>query len=147
MTRWDHKWMELLYHIAVWSKDPNTKVASVIIGSRQEVLAIGYNGFPRGIDDNHPEKYERPLKYTWTEHAERNAIYNAAARGISLEGSTMYITQFPCADCARGIIQSGISKLVCPDYDPESYNHTAVHKSQEAEAMLKEAGVEIEYYD
>lgn len=147
MSNWTTKWMDLLENIKQWSKDPHTKVASVIIGPRQEVLAIGYNGLPRGVNDNVPERYERPAKYTWTEHSERNAIFNAAARGIPLEGSTLYSSQFPCADCARGIIQSGVSTVVCPDYEPDNYSHVAVHKTDVAEQMLKEAGVEIVYYD
>ena len=141
MSKWDTRWLELTDHIAEWSKDKSRKIAAVIVGSRKEVLAIGYNGFPRGVEDDVPERHERPTKYLFTEHAERNAIYNAAARGIQLEGSTMYLSWFPCCDCARGIIQSGISKLVCvqPDWSEEKYNF------QQSMEMLHEAGVEVEF--
>jgi dCMP deaminase len=86
-------------------------VGAIILGSQSEPLSWGYNGFPRGADDDKAERHERPLKYTWTEHAERNAIYNAARVGARLLGSSMYVTMAPCVDCARAIIQAGIKKL------------------------------------
>jgi len=111
---WDEFYVELCYHIATKSKDRSTKLGVVIVGPNNEVLSIGFNGFPRGVDDNEERYHERPLKYKITEHAERNAIYNAARRGISLEGSTMYMPYdpTPCTDCTRGIIQVGIERLV-----------------------------------
>ena len=69
---------------------------------------------PWGCNDDVDSRHERPTKYLWTEHAEKNCIFNAAREGKSLEGKTLYVTMFPCADCARGIIQSGISKVVTP---------------------------------
>ena len=82
-------------------------------------FAPRFNGFPRGADDGRIERYERPTKYAWTEHAERNAIYNAARIGVSVEGCRMYVPWFPCIDCARAIVQSGISELIAikPDLD------------------------------
>lgn len=98
--------------IASWSKDLSTKVGCVIVGDAGQILATGYNGIPRGVSDDVPARHERPEKYLWFEHAERNAIYNAARSGLSLVGSTLYIPWHPCADCARGIIQSGIQTVV-----------------------------------
>jgi dCMP deaminase len=95
------------------SKDPSTKTSCVIVGPNNEVRSIGYNGIPRGVNDNE-DRFVRPLKYKWVEHAERNAIYNAARNGTSIDGCTIYIMWHPCADCARAIIQSGITQVVVP---------------------------------
>ena len=112
MANWDERFMNLARHVAEWSKDRSTKVGAVIVGPYNEVRAVGYNGFPRGIDDDAPDRHERPEKYLWVEHAERNAIYNAARVGISVSGCKMYLPWFPCMDCARAIVQSGIETLV-----------------------------------
>lgn len=112
MANWDARWIQVADHIATWSKDRSTQVGCVIVGNANQVLSMGYNGFPRGVNDDIEERHDRPDKYLWTEHAERNAIYNAARTGTALAGSTMYLPWYPCADCARAIIQSGISTLV-----------------------------------
>lgn len=104
--------MELAMQIAQWSKDRSTQVGCVIVGPDNEIRTTGYNGFPRGVDDELDERHARPLKYKWTEHAERNAIYNAARVGIPLNGCRMYVPWFPCMDCARAIVQSGIVHLI-----------------------------------
>lgn len=117
---WDLRWLTLAHHIGSWSKDRSTKVGCVVVGDANQVLTQGYNGFPRGVSDSIPERHERPLKYKWTEHAERNAIYNAARTGTSLGDSTMYVEFFPCTDCARAIVQSGIATVVT--MSPSSYS-------------------------
>ena len=109
-------WTDYFYNIAQQvkekSKDERTKVGAVIVGKDKEIVSTGYNSYPRGIVDNRPERQERPEKYFWFEHAERNAIYNAARIGVSTKGCTMYLTcGIPCADCARGIINAGISRI------------------------------------
>jgi dCMP deaminase len=128
------------------SKDRSTKVGAVIVGEDNEVLSVGYNGFPRGVNDDVECRHERPTKYEFTEHAERNAIFNAARQGIRLKGSTMFLNwePYPCPDCARAVIQSGITKVV-------GTQHTFAGKGQDWQArfehtkeMLEEAGVEIE---
>lgn len=114
--------MALAMHIASWSKDQSRPTGCVIVGEDRIIRVIGYNGFPRGVNDEIPERHLRPAKYSWTEHAERNAIYNAARIGTSLAGCTMYLTWFPCIDCARAIVQAGIVRLVAfePDrHDPK----------------------------
>ena len=108
-------WTDYFYNISQQvkekSKDERTKVGAVIVGKDKEIVSTGYNSFPRGIVDNRPERQERPEKYYWFEHAERNAIYNARI-GVSTRGCTMYLTcGVPCADCARGIINGGISRI------------------------------------
>lgn len=122
--RWDLKFMGLARHIAGWSKDQSRGVGCVIVGpSSHEVRATGYNGFPRGADDSDQERHQRPAKYGWSEHAERNAVFNAARVGTPLEGCTAYSTLFPCEDCARALVQAGIRRLVsvAPDFNDPTY--------------------------
>ena len=141
MGSWDNKFIELSNLVASWSKDTNTKVGSVIVDKDNIVLSMGYNGFPRGCDDTIEERYDKPQKYLYTEHAERNALYHAARHGVSLKGCSIYITMFCCADCARGIIQSGITRVVAPKPD---INHDKWGSHFLAAIdMLEEANVEI----
>lgn len=115
--KWDERFMNLAIHVAEWSKDRSTKVGCVIVGSEREIRSVGFNGFPRGIDDAVDDRHVRPVKYAWTEHAERNAIFNAARIGIPLSGCTMYLPWFPCVDCARAIVQAGLATLVAVEPD------------------------------
>ena len=143
-ANWDKRFMELALHVASWSKDRSTKVGAVIVGSSNEIRSLGFNGFPRGCDDDAPERYQRPEKYLWTEHAERNAIYNAACQGVSLEGSRMFIPWFPCMACARAIVQAGIVELICkePDYRDPKWGE----EFKRAFKMFVECGVELVYH-
>jgi dCMP deaminase len=102
----------MAYFVAQKSKDPSTKCGTVIVGPDNEILTTGYNGLPRGVNDDLTERNERPEKYFWYEHGERNAVYNAARTGTALKGSTAYITGCPCCDCARCLIQSGVVRCV-----------------------------------
>lgn len=138
---WDVRFLELAWFIGRWSKDQSRKVGCVIVAPDKSIRAIGYNGFPRGVDDADELRNARPAKYLWTEHAERNAIYQAARNGITLSGSTMYVPWFPCIDCARAIIQVDISRLVAirpAAQDPRWDEHFLV-----AEALFKEANVSV----
>ncbi len=141
LSSWDLKYLELAKFVATWSKD-TTKVGCVIVSPENKVRSIGYNGFPRGVEDNVPERHERPAKYKWTEHAERNAIYNAER---NLKNCTIYLEWFPCADCARAIIQSGISTMIAgtPDVDNETWGEDF----KVSLVMLLEAHVDIIYHD
>ena len=114
--------MNLVDHISTWSRDPSTKVACVIVDRKNNIRSLGYNGFPRYVSDDVPERWQRPIKYKWTEHAERNAIYAAATHGTPIGGCTIYLGWYPCADCARAIIQSGIREVIIDGrrYDPDS---------------------------
>ena len=145
------KWVEYFYKIADQikekSKDKRTKIGAVIVGKDKEIVSTGYNSFPRGIEDNRKERQERPEKYYWFEHAERNAIYNAALIGVSTKGCTMYLTcGIPCADCARGIINAGISKVfIMKEGGAQSKKwEESANRSRE---MFNEAGVKIEWYN
>ncbi|CAF0994237.1 unnamed protein product [Adineta ricciae] len=106
---WDEFFMLKVYLTAKKSKDPRTKIGAVLVRDRRDLIS-GYNGIPEGVKDL-PDRFERPIKYMYFEHAERNAIFTAARHGIRTEGATIYVQALPCVDCARAIIQSGIKKI------------------------------------
>jgi dCMP deaminase len=147
--KWEQYFRSIANQVRLKSKDENTQIGAVIVGSDNEIVSTGYNSFPRGIDDNVDSRQERPEKYFWFEHAERNALYNAARIGVSTKGCTMYLTcGIPCADCARGIINSGISKIVCENHLTfgESTQKWYEHAKRSL-IMFEEAGVEVAYYE
>jgi len=109
---WDHYFLDLVRTVSTKSKDPHTQIGCVIVGPDREIRSTGYNSFVRGLDDTVAERSERPEKYWWIEHAERNAIYNAARMGTSLRGCTIYVPSLPCVDCARAIVSVGIREVV-----------------------------------
>lgn len=120
-----HKLMDIAKSISLLSKDKSTQVGALIVAEDGSALSWGYNGFPRGANDDVEERHQRPTKYLWTEHAERNAIYNASRNGIKLDGGNIFITSLvPCVDCARAIIQAGIKKVYIEKkaLDPATYN-------------------------
>lgn len=139
---WDKRYLELSEYFAGWSKDRNTGVGAVIVGSDNTEIVKGYNGFPRGADDEADERHEKPAKYDWTEHAERNAIYNAARNGISTNGCKIYINRFPCVECSRAIIQSGIKEVIVPE-KPDFTHHKWGDSWRVSSEMLEECGVKI----
>lgn len=146
MNKWDNRFIEVCKLIATWSKDPSTKTGCVIVRDRR-IISTGYNGFPEGVDDS-PERYEdRPTKYRFIEHCDRNAIYSAAKNGISLQGATMYLTGPPCHECTKGIIQSGINVVVWPALNPFETDPKLIERWKEsldaAFVMQEEAGIEI----
>jgi dCMP deaminase len=133
----------------LFSKDQSTKVGALfIMPQTYEIITLGYNGMPRGINEDNDSRWERPVKYDFTEHAERNAIFNAARTGTSLLGSICIVTLFPCCDCARGIIQSGAKMIVSLDpftnVDQEILERWGPKWKISIE-MLEEAGVQICY--
>ena len=140
---WDQFYLTMTDAIALRSKDMSTKVGAVIVRDRA-ILSMGYNGMPRGVDDTVEARHERPIKYLWTDHAERNAIYNAARLGVSTLGATMYTQGPPCAPCASAVIQAGIVRFVTWTADvrtgaPDAWAVTCAVGGQ----MLHEAGVEV----
>lgn len=144
LTKWDNKFISLASFVKGWSKDKSTQTSAVIIDpENNSILSIGYNGFPRGVDDKPVERYERPLKYKYTEHAERNAIYNAARNGIRLKDTVMYLEWYPCCDCARAIIQSGISEVFCgkPNFNDERWGEDF----KITKVLFEESGVIVNY--
>lgn len=137
------KFMEVAKTYAQLSKDNRTKVGALILGPNEEVRASGWNGFPRGINDFMEERQEAPEKYFWFEHAERNAIYNAARVGTALEGCIIFTLLFPCADCSRAIIQSGIKEVVT--YEPDWENPRWKESFLRSKQLFKEAKIKITY--
>ena len=152
---WHTLWMSLCYLVSMKSKDPSTKVGCVIVGKENNLLSIGYNGPPRGMDDRKPQLYHRPHKYLIFEHGERNAIYNAGRNGTPLLGSTLYITWVPCSDCARGIIQTGVQKVIIHKQGMDAYRlsregediHSWEESCRMALYMFDECGVDYHWYD
>jgi dCMP deaminase len=144
---WDEYFINIAEQVKLKSKDKKTQIGVVIVGKDNEIVSTGYNSFARGINDDVDERQERPEKYFWFEHAERNAIYNAARIGVSTLGTTMYMTcGMSCADCARAIINSGISKIVLREGKGAKGNKWN-ESAERSMIMFKEAGVIVEYYD
>ena len=137
---WDEYFMGVAYLSGMRSKDPNTQVGACIVSPDNKILSMGYNGFPIGCsDDEFPwEREGEPLeyKYFYSTHSELNAILNY--RGGSLEGAKLYVTLFPCNECAKAIIQAGIKKVV---YDCDKYADTASVIA--SKRMMAAAGVEF----
>lgn len=126
------------------SKDPNTQVGACIIGEDNRIISLGYNGFPIGCsDDEYPwdrtAENENDVKYPYVCHAELNAI--TLCGGQNLKGSTIYVTLFPCHDCAKLIIQSGVKKII---YLSDKYNGT--NDNIQSKRMLDSANIKYEQY-
>ena len=144
---WQEYFRNIAQQVKLKSKDKYTQIGAVIVGKDNEIVSTGYNSFPRGIHDNVNSRQERPEKYYWFEHAERNAIYNAARIGVSTRDCTMYLTcGIPCADCARGIINAGIRRIVCID-DDDPIGSKWSESAERSLIMFREAGIIIDYYE
>ena len=141
---WDQYFMGIAKLSAMRSKDPNTQVVACIVSQDNKILSMGYNGFPRGCyDDEFPWNREGDLydsKYAYVTHSELNAILNY--RGGSLEGSKLYVTLFPCNECAKAIIQAGIRTLI---YACDKYSETPAVRA--SKRMLNAAGVRYYQYE
>ena len=141
---WDQYYLDICKVVAARSKDPNTQIGCVIAGPAHEIRSTGYNSLPRGIRDDVPERLERPTKYLWMEHAERNAIYNAARCGTPLEGCTLYVEIMPCMDCARAIVQAGIRQVVVSGARMSQYTSDYYDEHfRNVEVLFHEAGVNV----
>jgi len=141
LNKWDKRYLALAKEVASWSKDPSTQVGAVTVGSKKEVLSQGFNGFPRGIVDSEDRYNNRETKYKYVVHAEMNAIYNATYSGVSLDGAVLYVYGLPiCSECAKGIIQVGIKKVIIEKSKELDNWNESVALSQE---MFDEAGVEL----
>ena len=139
---WKKKYLALAKHVASWSKDPRTKVGAVAVGEVGQILATGYNGFPRNIRDTEERLFDRELKYKYVVHAEQNCIYNATHNGISLQGATLFVSGLHvCRECAKGIIQVGITRVVVDKN--EIVREDWIQSLLEAKEILEEAGVEL----
>lgn len=144
---WDEYFMGVAKLAAMRSKDPSTQVGACIVSGDNKILSMGYNGFPRGCsDDVFPwgkelqEEDPYNSKYLYSTHSELNAILNY--RGGSLEGSKLYVTLFPCNECAKAIIQAGIRTIV---YEIDKYAATPAVRA--SKRMLDAAGVRYYQYN
>lgn len=134
--------MEVARVMASFSKDPSTKVGCVIVGADKEILATGFNGFPRGCDDSADLYDLRPRKHLRTVHAEANSVAASSRTGASLKGATAYVTAPCCSQCAALLIQAGIARVVVPYggvLRPEWRDSL-----EEGRTMFGEAGVRVE---
>jgi dCMP deaminase len=144
---WDEYFINIAEQVKLKSKDNNTKIGVVLVGKNNEIVSTGYNSFPRGINDNIAERQEKPEKYFWFEHAERNCIYNAARIGVSTLGTTMYMTcGISCADCARAIISAGVEKIVLRS-GKGAMSPKWQESAERSNQMFKEAGIIVEFFD
>lgn len=136
---WDEYFMGLAHLSALRSKDPNTQVGAAIVDENHRVVSVGYNGMPKGCsDDVFPWSREGALlqtKYAFVVHAELNAILNSK---YPVSGCTLYVSLFPCNECAKAIIQAGIRRIV---YESDKYQNT--DNTIASRRMLKAAGIEL----
>ena len=129
------------FQAQLFSKDPSTKVAALVLDNNQNIRSTGFNGLPRGFEET-AERWSKPTKYDYVVHAEANAICSAARNGATLSGCTLFSTLFPCNDCAKLIIQSGITKIVTRKPCEDSSWLQSFEKSKE---MFDECSVKIVY--
>jgi dCMP deaminase len=142
--KWHKRYLHLAKNIASWSRDPSRKIGAVAIGSKGQVLAQGFNGFPRGIRDTEERYNDRETKYKYVVHAEMNCIYNATYSGVSLDGSSLYVHGLPvCSECAKGIIQTGIKEVFWSADEEIPVRWCDAYKI--TKNMLLEAGINITY--
>ena len=145
MSDWDKRYLGLAKEVSTWSKDPSSKIGAVAIGSKGQVLAQGYNGFPRGIYDGDIRYNNREIKYQYIVHAEQNVIYNATYNGVSLDGATLYVWGLPvCSECAKGVVQVGIKRVIMP---VDNYPNKWIDSFDKTSDMFGEAGIEYEFIE
>lgn len=138
MTKWDTRFLDLAERIAAWSKDPTTKVGAVIVRDDRTLASVGFNGFPRGVEDSEERLHDRDTKLAMTVHAEVNAILSAHE---PVKGHTLYVSPlFCCANCAAAIVQSGIRRVVARSKGDTSRWQASFDA---AGAILREGGVEF----
>jgi dCMP deaminase len=144
---WDEYFMGLAIMASNRSKDPNTQVGACIVDDENNILSLGYNGTPNGYsDDEFP--WERigedvtTTKYAYVCHSELNAILNASRQGIKLKDSILYVTLFPCNECAKALVQAGIKKVI---YLDDKYHDTQL--SAVSRKILTTTNVKFEKYN
>jgi dCMP deaminase len=137
------KYLKLAFYQAeLFSKDPNTKVAAILLSHDTHiVLSTGYNGMPRGMDDNNPARWQRPSKYFYVSHAEMNSLCSAARHGTAVENAIAVVTMFPCCDCAKALIQAGIKTIITikPDLETPKWGEQFKISME----MFHEVGIQV----
>lgn len=132
---WDQKFIDLAKFVRQWSKDPSTKVGAVVVGETNNLVALGYNGFPPGIEDSEERLNNREIKYKLIQHAERNALENAKFKPI-----TLYVTLPPCPECAKSLINLGVKRIVYLKGDRDRWNE----EFKISKMMFDEVGIVVE---
>ena len=136
--KWDSRFLDLAKLVSTWSKDPSTKVGAVITDDNNRVISLGYNGFPKNIQDN-DRLFDRETKYNIVVHAEANALMFASK---SVKGCTLYTWPFqPCSKCAALIIQSGITRVVTVVQNDDRWEKNFTI----SRSLFKESGIRLEY--
>jgi dCMP deaminase len=128
---WDERYMRIANEVAAWSKDPSTRVGAVLVGVADDPAEW-------------PARYDPPMKYEFTVHAELNAILNAARLGVSTVGKRLYAWETPCHDCAKAIVQAGISEVIIQrDWFDYTWTDPNNRSAQRAWVILTEGGVTV----
>lgn len=135
------KFLPIARAVAALSKDPSAKVGAVALNDDGILLAVGYNGFPRGVNDD-PERYAvKDVKYRLVSHAEQNLVAQAAYAGHSLKGATVVLSGlYPCSSCAKSLIQAGVRRIIAP---PADANPRWAPDAEWSSLMFREAGIEV----
>ncbi len=149
---WEEIFFLDVYNYASKSKDPRTKIGAVIVHwDEKDPIAHGYNGFPRKVQDLAERWNNRPEKYFWVTHAERNSIDNCARTGRATKGTVMFTQGIPCADCTKGVIQAGIIEVVVhkqwQDYEKKFNWEKWLDSEKRSTSMLSEAGIIVRVFD
>tara|TARA_Y100000004_G_scaffold152426_1_gene175575 strand:- start:1044 stop:1601 length:558 start_codon:yes stop_codon:yes gene_type:complete len=145
MTKWDKRFLKLAKEIATWSKDPSTQVGAIAVRDKR-IIATGYNGFPKGIEDNARTLEDRPAKLRLMVHGEMNMIFNAVEHGVSLKDSTVYVWGLPvCEDCFKGLIQVGVSRVVMPSI--EEHGKRWKLGCEFGKCKMEHVGIQVDQYN
>ncbi len=137
MSKWVHRFYQMAELVSSWSKDPSTQVGAVIT-KQNRIVSVGFNGYPHGISDS-VDIDDRDMKYLKTLHAEENAILFAKR---DLDGCDIYVTHFPCPNCAAKIIQTGITTVYCPEQSQDFLSRWG-DKIQVSQDMFDQANVGV----
>ena len=150
---WDEYFMRHVYLVATKSKDFRTKIGAVLVLDKR-IISEGYNGICRCVldDISHvSERYERPEKYFWQEHAERNSFYNCSYNGITTNGSILYTNGIPCSECARAVIQCGVKEVIVhkqwQEFEQKFYWEKFIESAKRSKIMFDEADIKIRVFN
>lgn len=141
--KWHTRFMDMAKMVSTWSKDPSSQIGAVAINDERRILATGYNGFPKGIDDSEERLNNKSEKYPRIIHAEMNTLMNALYSGVSLKDATLYVYGLPvCPSCTKCVIQAGIKRVVIPATKTDKGNWQQVWEEQSL-PMFKESSVQV----
>lgn len=146
LANWNKRFLKLAKEVASWSKDPSKQVGVIYVGENRNILATGYNGFPRGIEDSDERLNVREDKYKYVVHAEQNGIYNACLNGQSLKNSIAYVYGLPvCSECTKALIQVGVKEV--HQMLTEELGDIWIESSKLSQQLFDEVGIRYYFYD